>query len=306
MARILITGASGFLGAHTARTLAMEGHRVSGTYGSHKNRYLRIFRDIDIQGFHVDLTREDAMTSIFKTADPEIVIHSAALADPDSCQKDPALARQVNVEATDRIARLCLDRNARMIFFSTDQVFDGKKGGYSETDPPNPIHVYGQTKAEAEGKVTQRLGQNATVLRITLVYGNSPSGRRSSSEQVLNLLAKGEKPRLFHDEIRTPILAEDVAKAVSELVAHEAPPPLLNLGGPDAVSRYELGLAVARAYGLDSGRLEAIPLKAIDPVAPRPPDLSLDTTLARKSLKRPPRTLQDGISWLASQDPRPP
>ncbi|MBU0754494.1 MAG: sugar nucleotide-binding protein, partial [Planctomycetes bacterium] len=116
----------------------------------------------------------------------------------------------------------------------------------------------------------------------------------------LNLLKKGQKPRLFFDEIRSPVLAEDVAQAVAELVDMEDPPSLLHLGGPEALSRYEIGknLALAFGYGLD--RLESISLSSIDPVAPRPPDLSLDTALLKKTLKHPPRSFQAGIAFIAN------
>ncbi|MBU0754773.1 MAG: sugar nucleotide-binding protein, partial [Planctomycetes bacterium] len=185
MKRILITGAGGFLGSHVARRLSREGHVVFGTFGQQVDRFRRTFDDTPVQGLHVDLAKQETLAYAFQTAGPDLVVHCAALSDPNACQKSRSLAQILNVDATETLARLCLDQGARMIFFSTDQVFDGKRGGYKEGDPTQPMHVYGETKVQGEDRVLTILGGAATVLRIALVYGNSPTGRRSATEQVL-------------------------------------------------------------------------------------------------------------------------
>ncbi len=139
------------------------------------------------------------------------------------------------------------ESGARIVFLSSDQVFDGRCGGYVESDPPNPIHVYGRTKLAAEQAIAEA-GPSATVLRLSIVFGPSPQGNRSCSEQILRALERGSRPRLFDDEFRTPIFAADIGSAISELVLRQDV-GLLHLGGPDRVSRYELGVAVAKAFG---------------------------------------------------------
>lgn len=304
MKRILVTGASGFLGSHVARRLASGGHHVTGTFARHEDRFRAVLGDTAVDGRCLDLIRPESITELFAQAAPNCLVHCAALADPTTCQQDASLARAVNVDATVRLAGLCRENGARMLFFSTDQVFDGTGSRYREDAPPCPIHVYGETKAEAEQQVAAILEDAATVLRVALVYGNSPTGRRSATEQVLRMLEKGERPRLFTDEIRSPLLADDLAQAVAELVEKPRCPSVLHLGGPQALSRYDLGLIAARAYGFDPGLLEAVPLASIDPVAPRPPDLSLDTSLLTSLLDRPPRGPDQGIAHLVESSPK--
>lgn len=289
--KILVTGASGFLGSHVTRGLLAENHRVTGTF----------FRT-QAKGTQLDLTSSEEIASVFHSADPEVVVHVAAMANLKPCEDHPELARRINAAATSELAELCRKQGARMIFFSTDQVFDGRGGGgYLESDAPNPIHMYGRTKMEAEKAVLHTLGSSATVVRVAIVYGSSPTGSRSCTEQVLRTLERGEKPRLFVDEIRTPILVEDVASAIEELAVMKTPPRLLHLGGPDRVSRYDIGCAVARTYGYDPAMIDAVNQADLNLSPPRPPDLSMDTSLAREILKAPPRTLEKGLAELAQK-----
>jgi dTDP-4-dehydrorhamnose reductase len=287
---ILVTGASGFLGSHVIGRLLADGHRVTGTFCRTRT-----------EGTRLDLISSEEIASVFQAANPDVAIHVAAMADLKPCEDQPELARRINATATAELAQLCRERGARMIFFSTDQVFDGQEGGYTEYHAPNPIHMYGRTKAEAEDAVLDILGSDAVVVRVAIVYGSSPTETRSCTEQVLRVLERGERPRLFTDEIRTPVLAEDVASATAELAVMKTTPRLLHLGGPDRVSRYDIGCAAARAFGHDTARLEAVKQADLDLFPPRPPDLSMKTSLARGILSNPPRTLEKGLAWLAGK-----
>lgn len=288
--KILVTGASGFLGSHVTRLLHAENHCVTGTFYRTRTK-----------GARLDLTSSEEIAAVFHDANPEVVVHVAAMADLKPCEDHPELARRINATSTTELAELCRKQGARMIFFSTDQVFDGRDGGYLESHAPNPIHMYGRTKAEAEKAVLHILGDCATVVRVAIVYGSSPRGTRSCTEQVLRTLERGERPRLFLDEIRTPVLADDVASAIAELAVIKTAPRLLHLGGPDRVSRHDIGCAAARAFGYDPAMIDAVNQADLSLSPPRPPDLSMDTSLARKILKAPPRTLEKGLAWLAEK-----
>jgi dTDP-4-dehydrorhamnose reductase len=200
---------------------------------------------------------------------PRLVIHCAALSRTGACEQDPAQARRINVEATERLAGLA--RDIPFIFLSTDQVFDGAKGWYVETDAVHPLNVYGQTKAEAEQVVLENPAHS--VVRIALTAGTSPTRDRSFVEDMLRTAAKGTKLTLFTDEFRCPIPAGPLVRALWEFAAQPRA-GLYHLGGSERLSRWEIGELLARRYP------ELRPWIQPGSVAdyhgpPRPPDLSM-------------------------------
>jgi dTDP-4-dehydrorhamnose reductase len=300
--RILVTGASGFLGSHIARHLAQHSHDVMGTFSKHEDRLHTALGGTAVKAVGLDLSKDNSMESVLGDLKPDIVVHAAALADLKSCQEKPDIAEKINVRATCILTRLCSDQGARLIFLSTDQVFDGEKGDYNESHAPHPIHIYGQTKAKAEQAVLGMPRSAGTVVRVALTYGKSPTGLRSSTEQILAWLERGERPRLFVDEIRSPILAEDVASAVCEMVHQEVPLNLLHLAGPHALSRFEMGQSVAEAFGYEASLIQGVKQADLNLIPPRPRDLSFNVSLARKTLAHPPRDFQQGLAWLTKRD----
>lgn len=294
MSQILVTGGSGFLGHHIVRALLAAGERVAATFHSARERIPA--GDARLESIALDLEDPASVQASFRACWPEAVVHCAAMSDLQRCEADPERARRINVDATVKLAKLAASAGARFLFLSTDQVFDGERGGYAESDVPRPIHAYGAGKREAEEQVL-RAHPNASVLRISLAYGVSPDGSRSATEKVLATLRSGGRPRLFTDEIRSPVLAEDVAQCVVELLP-ERDVPVLHVAGPDSVSRFELGVRTAEAFGLDPARIEASRLVDVDTMPPRPKNLALDTRRIRTRLRRPPRGLAEGLRHL--------
>jgi dTDP-4-dehydrorhamnose reductase len=292
--RVLVTGASGFVGSHIGRALLGAGHAVVATYHHHRERI-----PLDTETALLDLRNAASIAAVMAAARPEAVIHAAALPDLRHCEEHADLARRINTEAPGRIAALAAECSARLIYISTDQVFDGERAPYAEPASPNPVHVYGHTKTAGERAVRAAHPQ-ALILRPSLVYGDSPSGRRSCTEQVLAMLSAGERPRLFMDECRTPLLDEDLAAAVIELLPR-TDVPLLHLGGPDRVTRYELGVMLCAAFGLDRAQIEVARHAELFGGPKRPRDVSLDSTRAAAMLSRPPRTLKEGLARLAAR-----
>lgn len=243
----------------------------------------------------MDLEAPEAVAEAVGAARAAIVIHAAAIGDPRKCEAEPERAQRINVQGTEAIVEGCRRSGARLVFLSTEQVFDGAGAPYGEEAEPRPLHEYGRTKAAAE-RATAALGDRGVIARVSLVYGRSAAEGRSASEQVLGALRRGERPRLFVDETRTPVHVEDVASAIVELVEMDAPPAVLNLAGPERVSRYDFGVALARAHGLDERMIDAAKQSGGAFVPARPRDLSLRTDLARQILKRPPRSLAATIA----------
>ncbi len=238
--RVVLTGASGQLGAYLLDRLAEDGHAVaawSGTDPGHR-------RGIALRP--VDLTDPAATDRALAEADPDVIIHAAALSHYEGVRRDPERARAVNVEATARLASWCARRGRRLVFTSTDSVFDGTRSWYREDDPAEPIVAYGRTKREAERAVLATPG--VLVARLPLLFGPSRSGRVVFFDRALARLREGEPQTFFEDEFRTPL---DYATAAAILVrlAEAGTTGLLHVAGRERVSRFELMRRVATALG---------------------------------------------------------
>lgn len=293
MPHVLVTGGSGFLGSHVVRLLVSQGHDVVATHGAHPEHVPEGATAVPL-----DLGDDGSLEAAFRAAWPEVVIHTAAMTEAKPCELDPDLARRVNVAATGRLARMCNTFGARLIHFSTDQVFAGDAGPYDEDAPTGPLQTYGATKLEAEREV-RRANRHATIVRVALAYGASPTGDRSASERLVRELRGGGRPRLFTDEYRSPILADDLAEMVAALIPAQGV-PLLHLGGPDRVSRLEFGQELARAFGLPEELLQGVSLDDVDIMPARPRDVSLDIRRLRAAVSREPRGLREGLRHLAA------
>ncbi|MBE9111225.1 SDR family oxidoreductase [Nodosilinea sp. LEGE 07298] len=290
--RLLVTGASGFLGWHLCRA-AQTTWQVEGTYHRHRPPLLGVaLHVIDL----IDLRR---VASWLTELAPDAVIHTAALSQPNRCEQSPDLSYAINVEATRVLAQVCGDRQIPFAFTSTDQVFDGQTPPYSEASIPSPINIYGRHKVEAEALI-QALHPTAVVCRMPLLYG-PPSPTAECFLQGFMRTLQSEQPlHLFFDEFRTPAYVEDAAAGL--LLALEKAIGLLHLSGPERLSRYEFGLRMAEVFGLEKNLI--LPSKQADVAMPaaRPADVSSTSDRAFK-LGYCPRGVVAGLmSTRAWQD----
>ena len=228
----------------------------------------------------LDLTRTEAVRRLFCEEKPELIVHCAALSRSTDCQANPALARKVNFEATVLLSELAED--IPFVFFSTDLVFDGRKGNYDESAPVNPLSVYAETKVAAENAVLVNPGH--TVVRTSLNAGPSPAGDRGFDEQLLRAWQSGQSVRLYTDEFRSPIAAEATAGAVWELIAKDQP-GLYHLAGAEKLSRWQIGQLLAASRPDVEARFEPASIQEYKG-APRAPDTSLDCSKLHKLFAR--------------------
>lgn len=220
----------------------------------------------------LDLTDLNAVSKRFRKDKPDVIIHCAAMSRSPDCQANPTLARKINTDATVHLADLA--KNSAFIFLSTDLVFDGRKGNYVETDPPNPLSIYGETKLAAE-KIVSRNPRH-TIVRCSLVAGASPKGNHSFNEELRAQWKAGKTTKLFHDEYRTPIPAPIAARAIWEIVAKNLT-GLYHLAGAEKFSRVQLGELVAARHPELTPHIEPCSLREYQG-PPRPADASLNCT----------------------------
>lgn len=239
----------------------------------------------------LDLTDHEAVTRRFREDSPALVIHCAAVSTAAACAKHPELARRMNIEATAHLAGLCA--NTRLIFLSTDLVFDGRKGNYDESDAVNPLNLYGETKVEAERIVLAN--PRHLVIRTSLNAGISPTGDRSFAEQTRRAWEQGETLKLFTDEYRNPIPAAVTARAIWEL-AQSSATGILHVAGAERLNRLQIGERLAAHWPNLNCRMTPASLRDF-PGPPRAADCSLNCAKARALLSFP---LPKFSEWLVA------
>jgi dTDP-4-dehydrorhamnose reductase len=262
-----ITGANGLIGNYlvqTAPRLAPRWRVRALTRG-----------DFDLLDF-ASIRRE------FQQDKPQLVIHCAAITVVSEAQKNPVLARRVNVEVTKLLAELAAE--IPFVFFSTDLVFDGRKGNYIETDALNPLHIYGETKLAAEENVLKN--SRHLVVRTSLNGGVSPSGNRAFNEQLRRSLQQaGSGMKLFTDEFRCPIPAVETARAVWEL-AQKNCTGIYHVAGAEKLSRWQIGELLVKRWPEVTAKIESGSARDL-PGPPRALDTSLDISKVQKVLSAP-------------------
>ncbi len=239
----------------------------------------------------LDLTDFDAVRRAFQSDSPQLIIHCAAISTIAGAQANLALARRVNVEVTKLLAELAAE--IQFIFFSTDLVFDGRKGNYLETGATHPLHIYGETKLAAEEIVLKN--PRHLVVRTSLNAGDSRAGNRSFNEQMRLALQAGQGMTLFTDEFRCPIPAVETARAVWEL-ANKSCAGLFHVAGAEKLSRWQIGQLLVKRRPELAGKITAGSTRDF-PGPPRALDTSLDISKVQKVLSVP---LPGLTGWLAA------
>ncbi|MDM9384466.1 NAD(P)-dependent oxidoreductase [Chlorogloeopsis sp. ULAP01] len=288
MQKLLITGASGFLGWHLCQ-LAKQNWEVYGTYFSHP------IEIPNVNMLKVNLTNFQELKQIFSEIQPQAVIHTAALSQPNYCQSYPKQSHAINVTASGNIAGLCADYLIPCVFTSTDLVFDGLNAPYKETDSVSPVNLYGEQKVIAEQEMLVRYPK-AAVCRMPLMFGAATPTATSFMQPFIQTLQQGKELNLFIDEFRTPVSGTTAAKGL--LLALEKVNGLIHLGGKERISRYDFGRLLVEVFQLPLAGLKAGYQKDVKMAAPRPSDVSLDSSKAFE-LGYQPLSLQQELEAIA-------
>jgi dTDP-4-dehydrorhamnose reductase len=270
MKTLLITGASGFLGWHIGQ-LARDRWQVYGTYKT------KPFNAEGVIPVAVDLINEIALSQVFQDLKPDAVIHTAAISQPNDCQQHPQASHAINVAASWAIASLCADQAIPYAFTSSDMVFDGRNPPYREADPVSPINLYGEQKAAAEVGILERYPA-AAICRMPLMFGAAPTAP-SFLQPFLKKLRSGEVLHLFTDEFRTPVSGHTAAKGLM-LVIENQMGGRIHLGGKERVSRYDFGRLMVDVFDIQNAKIEGCRQADVPMAAPRPPDVSMDSSYA--------------------------
>ena len=267
MARILVIGASGLLGVN----LAMEAIREHEVIGVDRGK----LKSAPFQVIQTDLTQSTVMDSVIDIIRPDWLINCAALANLEKCEEDPVQARNLNTDLPGELAIACAKSNTRFIHISTDAVFDGtKEGSYTEEDETNPLGIYSETKLNGE-RAVQEANPQAIIARVNF-YGWSLDGRRSLGEFFVNSLRGGKPVNGFSDVIFCPMLVNDTARLLLEMLTQKLI-GLYHVVGPQPMSKYQFGIDIARRFGLDETLISSQSVERSGLIARRSHNLWLST-----------------------------
>lgn len=297
MKKILITGANGLLGQKLVELLRNRPDVALTATARGENRLP------ETRGYtycEMDITDADAVQAVMAEAQPEAVIHTAAMTNVDQCESEKDLCWQLNVTAVDHLIAACRRQGSYLCHVSTDFIFDGAAGPYSEDDRPSPLSFYGWSKLAAEEAV-RRSGLRWGIARTVLVYGIAADMSRSNIILwVKKSLEEGKNIKVVTDQFRSPTLAEDLATGCW-LMADRQAEGVFNISGKDLLTPYEMALATADYFGLDAGLITRADSSTFRQPAQRPPRTGFVLSKARTVLGYEPHSFREGIALLAGQ-----
>jgi len=268
--KILIIGASGFVGEKIYNVLSSD-FEVIGTYSTKKKHNFE----------HLDMSNRESVIKLISKIKPNVVIHTAGITNVDFFEENPEEIQRVNIQGAKNIIHACLKINSKLIDISTDYVFDGEKGNYTEEDRPNPISVYGKAKLEEEDLV-KNSGLNYLILRISVPYGYNASYDKQTFEKwIINNLKNNKEIKVIDDQFNTPTLIDDIANAVKKLIELNRT-GIYHVTGSEKISRYDFALKVTEIFGLNEDLIKKLKTKDLNWKAKRPKDSSLNINKLRK------------------------
>jgi dTDP-4-dehydrorhamnose reductase len=284
--RLLITGASGLLGLNLSLLAKYLGYEVVGFVHSHPLQSA----PFDVR--RVDLLDTQAALSAMDDSQPDAIIHCAALADLGEAERSPSLAHALNVDVPGMIAEAAFDSGIPLIHISTDAVFDGSKGNYIETDPPNHLSVYARTKLAGE-QIVQEKNPDALIARVVF-FGWSLSGKRSLSEFFYNHLKDDLSVKGFIDTFFSPLYVEDLGEILLDML-EKGLHGNYHVVSSESLSKYDFGVKIAKRFGFDPGLIEPVKMNDIRREAPRSLNLTLKPDKLQTDLGCNLPTVEGGI-----------
>jgi dTDP-4-dehydrorhamnose reductase len=295
--RVLVTGSNGLLGQKlTDLYLGLEEIELFATARG-KNRHPKT------EGYtylEMDITDEANVQSVISTIQPNTIIHTAAMTNVDACELDHDTCDLLNIQAVEYVVNAANAVDAHIIVLSTDFIFDGKNGPYTEEAKPNPLSYYGNSKLIGEGIVTSSANK-WSIARTVLVYGLVADMSRSNIVLwAKGALEKGEPINVVDDQFRSPTLAEDLAMGC-RLIEQKEAEGIFNISGKDFMSIIELVERVADYFNLDKSIINRVSSSTLNQPAKRPPITGFDLSKSNRVLGYNPHSFEEGITLLMDQ-----
>ena len=287
--KLLVTGASGFLGNKIVE-LAKNDYTIIPIHNT---------KPLHSNSLKLDITDAIEVLNLLDKLKPDAVVHTASETNVDKCETEKEHAWKINVEGTRNIAEACQKVNAKLVYISTDYVFDGEKGLYNEEDKPNPVNYYGLTKLEGEKQVIEHC-KNYAILRTSVLYGWHP-WKQNFATWIINKLKQQQEITVVEDHYNTPTLADNLAEMAVE-VAEKDLRGLYHASGRERISRYEFAKQIAKTFNLNADLIKPVKMSQLTAwIAKRPKDSSLNTGKIQKQLKTKPLNITEGLNKMKEE-----
>jgi dTDP-4-dehydrorhamnose reductase len=235
---------------------------------------------------------------IIKKIKPDYIVHTAAFTNVDACETHKEDAFKINVNGTKHVAEASEEINAKLVYVSTDYVFDGEKGMYKEEDPTNPVDYYGETKLEGEKVVKDLRLRDYIIVRPSVLYGWNPV-MLNFVTWVIDELRKGNEINIVKDQFNTPTLADNLAELILELL-EGGESGSFHVCGSERINRYDFAVKIAAIFDLNTELINPITSDQLNWIAKRPMDSSLDTSKISRIQK--PLNIEEGLTRMRDLD----
>jgi len=289
---IFITAGSGLLGKALLETCPAE-FKLSATYFPNKpDRFPE-----NINFFELNITNRDSVLKSIKAIKPDIIIHTAAIGNVDFCEKNKEISWATNVDGTKNIIDAANKCNSKIIYLSSNAVFNGKRPPYKEEDEINPLSYYGETKVICE-RLIKNSGLKSVIIRAILMYGwHNSLERQNMVTWILDSVSKGVPLKIVNDIYSNPLLSLNCADAIWAIIKKEKT-GIFHVGGSDCLSRYEFALKIAEIFNLDKTMLTPVPNSYFTGIASRPSNTCLCTDKMERELDVKPIGIEEGLKIL--------
>ncbi|PHR32187.1 MAG: NAD(P)-dependent oxidoreductase [Fluviicola sp.] len=292
--KVLITGSNGLLGQKLVDyCLAAKIDFVPTSKGENRNSKCPTDRYRSM-----DITNREEVMEVISELHPTVVIHTAAMTNVDQCELNPADCELINVTATRYLVEACNKVNAHFQLLSTDFVFDGEKGNYSEDDEMNPLSVYAKSKVDAEAIVVNESTTDNSIVRTIIVYGNAENLSKSNIiAWAKSALEKGDPLTIVDDQFRAPTWAEDLAAGCMGILEHNQT-GVFHISGPETMSIFDLVIRIGNHFGMTTDQVSKISSSTLSQAAKRPPKTGFDLSKAYQKIDYKPHTLEETLTVL--------
>lgn len=293
--KILITGSNGLLGQKIIlQLLNRDVEFLATSLGENRNP-----KCPDSNYTSLDISNQSQVNAVIKEYLPDYIIHTAAITNVDYCEENVEECRNINVEGSNILFNVCQEINAHFMLLSTDFVFDGEKGNYSETDAPNPLSVYARSKFDAEQILVQSEYASWSIVRTIIVFGEGINLSRSNIVLwAKEALAVGKPLTIIDDQYRSPTWADDLAWAcirICELNKNG----IYHISGPERMSIFDLVLRIAKYHNLDTSSVQKTDSESLNQPAKRPPCTGFNLAKAENELGYRPKSFEECLHLLS-------